>query len=267
MGLQYLALGDGFSFLALVCLAFKGWMIMDAIRSGNDRMWYIILFVPFGEWIYFFMFKAHDPHVRRYLKRILPQRKANLEMLKREAVNSPSVRNRQLLADGLFDAGKFDEALGAYEGILKSSAENRSILYRVAQCHHKLAELDKAQTILQEIVKHDRKFQDYQAVLELAEIAQERGDARQALTLLRELNTISSRLDLRLALVRATLESTGTPNGDPIPASNDHVCVLLDEIIHDFRSSPAFYRRENGRIFREARRLRRGLGAISASAH
>ena len=43
---------------------FKGWMLIDAIRRGGccNNYWYmVIVFVPFGEWAYFLMIKAHDP--------------------------------------------------------------------------------------------------------------------------------------------------------------------------------------------------------------
>ena len=39
----------------------KIWMLVDAIRRGAESYWYfIIIFAPFGECIYFFMVKIRD---------------------------------------------------------------------------------------------------------------------------------------------------------------------------------------------------------------
>lgn len=70
---------DDFGVFALLFLIFKVWMIIDAIQSGNDRMWYVIVFVPFGEVIYFFMFKVHDPALRSLWRRVFPKPKPSLD--------------------------------------------------------------------------------------------------------------------------------------------------------------------------------------------
>ena len=40
--------------------AFMIWMLVDAINRRAEYYWYIIIFVPFGEWVYFFTVKIHD---------------------------------------------------------------------------------------------------------------------------------------------------------------------------------------------------------------
>ncbi len=40
--------------------AFSIWMVVDAFKRGAEHYWYLIIFCPFGEWIYFFLVKIHD---------------------------------------------------------------------------------------------------------------------------------------------------------------------------------------------------------------
>ena len=44
--------------------AFMAWMLIDAIRRRADGYWYLIIFIPFGEWFYFFRVKIHDPEMQ-----------------------------------------------------------------------------------------------------------------------------------------------------------------------------------------------------------
>ncbi len=40
--------------------AFSIWMLIDAVKRGARHWWMIIILVPFGEFIYFFMVKIKD---------------------------------------------------------------------------------------------------------------------------------------------------------------------------------------------------------------
>jgi hypothetical protein len=214
-------------------------------------MWYVIVFVPFGEFAYFFMFKAHDPALRRALRAIIPQARVSLEQLRREADQSPSFKNRERFADGLLEARRFAEARPLYEQLLQSTSDNRSLLLRLAQCDRGEGLLEQAAEILRPIVNTDLKYSDYRAALELASIETELARNSEAVILLKRITAQSDRLDLRLELAKALLlQAKGAP---------DETMRLLDDIIADFRSSPPFYRRENRRVFRDAKRLRRGL--------
>jgi hypothetical protein len=46
--------------LIVLSYAFSVWMIVDAYKRGADHYWYLIIFFPFGEWIYFFTVKLDD---------------------------------------------------------------------------------------------------------------------------------------------------------------------------------------------------------------
>jgi hypothetical protein len=40
--------------------AFSIWMVVDAFKRGAQSWWIVIIFVPFGEFVYFFVVKAKD---------------------------------------------------------------------------------------------------------------------------------------------------------------------------------------------------------------
>ena len=40
--------------------AFSAWMVVDAFKRGAQSWWIVIIFVPFGEFIYFFVVKIKD---------------------------------------------------------------------------------------------------------------------------------------------------------------------------------------------------------------
>ncbi len=46
--------------LLILSYAFSIWMIVDAFKRGADHYWFLIIFCPFGEWVYFFLVKIHD---------------------------------------------------------------------------------------------------------------------------------------------------------------------------------------------------------------
>ncbi len=46
--------------LLYLSYAFSIWMMVDAYKRGASHFWYLIIFIPFGEWVYFFLVKAQD---------------------------------------------------------------------------------------------------------------------------------------------------------------------------------------------------------------
>lgn len=46
--------------LLLFSYAFSLWMLIDAYQRGAPRYWTVIILMPFGEWVYFFMVKIED---------------------------------------------------------------------------------------------------------------------------------------------------------------------------------------------------------------
>ncbi len=47
-------------FLLLLSYAFSVWMLVDAYQRRAEHYWYLIIFFPLGECVYFFLVKVHD---------------------------------------------------------------------------------------------------------------------------------------------------------------------------------------------------------------
>ena len=46
--------------LGYALVAFKLWMVVDAIRRRVHYLWYVVLLVPLGDVVYFFAVKLRD---------------------------------------------------------------------------------------------------------------------------------------------------------------------------------------------------------------
>ena len=46
--------------ILLLSYALSIWMLVDACKRGAQGWWIVIILVPFGELVYFFVVKIHD---------------------------------------------------------------------------------------------------------------------------------------------------------------------------------------------------------------
>ena len=46
--------------MLVLSYAFSIWMVVDAFNRGSQGWWIVIIFLPFGEIVYFFVVKIHD---------------------------------------------------------------------------------------------------------------------------------------------------------------------------------------------------------------
>ena len=82
--------------LAVVAVALKAWMFIDAVRRKADSHWFwTIAFVPFGEFVYFFAVKLRDPGMARLQRRMLDtlKRPPTVAELRYAFERSPSLTN------------------------------------------------------------------------------------------------------------------------------------------------------------------------------
>jgi hypothetical protein len=248
-GLSHYGL-EGYGWVGALLLLFKGWMVMDAIRSGNDKMWYVIVFVPFGELIYFFTFKLPDFIPWYTLRGLIPKPKVPLKQLQRAASESPSIKNKELYVEGLMREKEYSKALPIIEEMLQGTNENSLLLFQLARCLNASGDKKRAIEILTSLYKRNPALFDYQCSILLAQLESEIGDQESSENRLRSIASQNSRLEIKLELAKA-LAGSGK--------NSEEVRTLLATIIEDFRSSPAFYRRRNRAVFRSAKRLQRSL--------
>ncbi len=97
--------------LYLLQPAFTIWMLVDALRRRPILYWYVIIFLPFGPFVYFFAFKIHDYDLGWLGRIVRPAPPApSLAELRERVRQSPSLANRMRLANALHDAGDYAEA-------------------------------------------------------------------------------------------------------------------------------------------------------------
>lgn len=189
--------------LYLLQSVFTIWMLVDAVKRRPIIYWYVIIFLPFGPFVYFFAFKIHDREFDwlRNLFRVAP-RGPSLTDLRERAKESPSVENRMRLGNALHDAGHYAEAAEVFEGILGTHADEADALYGLGRCKMELGEPQAAVELLTRLVERNRAYRDYTACLELAEALTRTGDDDEAIELLQGLLRASPRPRHAVALAR-----------------------------------------------------------------
>src|SRR5262245_14099075 len=110
---------------------FSLWMVVDAARRGAAGYWYPVIFLPGGPIAYFFLVKIHDYQfrgIRQFFQRVFAP-KVTLEKLRFSAEETPSFVNKLALAQGLYDAALYPEAVGQFEAALRIDEDDKDALH------------------------------------------------------------------------------------------------------------------------------------------
>jgi len=228
--------------LYLLQAAFTIWMLVDAIERRPPYYWYIIVFLPFGPFVYFFAIKIHDFDLGWLRRTIKPERKASIEELLDRLRRSPSFNNRMAYAVALYEAGRWAEAAKSFEIILETRGDEPDALYGLAHCRIELGDLEDALEPLSKVVAKNRGYRDFAACLDLAELHQKLGHDDDALDLLEGLVKTSPRVHHSLALARHLVGAGRVEEAQ----------TALREGISDYESSPPFVRKRDRDAAREA---------------
>ena len=226
--------------------AFTIWMLVDAIRRRTAFYWYLIIFFPLGEWVYFFVVKIHDFNIS-WDK--LFTRPPSLDKLRHELRTSPSLLNRLNLADALHDLDQHREAEVLYAEVLNQDEDSKAALHGLGSCKLQQKQFDAAARDLERLVARDRAFRDYMPWQNLAEALWRDGKRDEAIAELQKLVAASPRLEHQNVLARYLAE-----HGD-----RDAARRLLQKALDDFRYAPRFQKRTSGRAAAEARRQLKNL--------
>lgn len=229
---------------------FKLWMLVDAYQRRPDPFWwFIILFVPFGEWAYFFVVKRHDIDVTRMRRTLLPDRPASLAQLRAQAKHSPSLANKVLLAQGLLEAGEIDEALALFREALERDPQDVRARHGLGQALLAHGEPAEAVAVLSAIVAQDRRYANGDAWVDLVEARWAQGDAERAIEEQRGLIRDTGRIDVILDLAEHLREL----------GRIDEARELLDEAVEAHQHQPAFVKRRDRAWARRARSMQKSL--------
>ncbi|MEM7353101.1 MAG: tetratricopeptide repeat protein [Acidobacteriota bacterium] len=233
-------------FLALQTV-FSLWMVVDAVRRNSSSYWYLIIMVPFGEWIYFFMVKIHDPEFEwiRDLYRRLTTKKVTVEDLRFQAEQSPSFTNKTTLAQALYDQGTYGEAAEIFTEALVIDAESRDALYGLALSQSALQEYDAAIEGFRKVIELDPSFHDYAAYTDLAHVLSQSGRMEETHELLADLVTTSPRL--RHRVIRAHYLAHDD--------RQDEAATELRTGLDEFQHVPKYVQRRNKIWLRRAKQM------------
>jgi hypothetical protein len=227
--------------------AFSLWMLVDAVRRGCRSYWYLVVLMPFGEWVYFFMVKIHDPEfdwIRNAFTR-LTTRKAPIEILRRRVETAPPVEAHLSLAVALYEDGKYEAAQDQYAAASRLDDTAPDARRGVARCQIARGDHEAAAENLEALIDADPSHGDYVAWKDAAHALSRADRMRDALALLDRLVTTSPRLEHR-ALYAHYLLHADRP---------DTAREQLELGLFEYDEAPEFLKRRDRPWARKARRM------------
>lgn len=230
--------------------ALKVWMLIDAIQRGVAGYWFcVIVFVPLGSVIYFFMVKAPDLGIGTGATRYRPVRfrrpENDLAKIRHQFDENPCLANEALLASALYDSGEPDPAADHYRRVLSRDPDYQRALYGLALCYGARGEHRQAAEQLQRLVDQERSYADYRAWLELAGAKAELGLVEESIACLERLVTACPRMDHCVALADRLASGGRT----------EEARSQLEGALRDYEHAPRHVRRQFGPVAREAYQL------------
>jgi hypothetical protein len=233
-------------------------MMIDAYRRRAESYWlWIILGVPGGSIVYFFMVKLRDRKMKVLGRRVLAslERPPSPDVLRRRYQGSPSFANRLALAQGLADAARYVESKTHFEALLEARTGDPDALYGLGICELELGNLQASVDALTELVDGAPSYREYAAWPELADALGRLGRADEGLELIRALVGHAPWLPHQL-LLAAHLGRAGR---------RQEATELLERVLSEHDDSPRHFRRANRAWARQARRLLAELASRAAA--
>lgn len=227
------------------------WMLVDAYRRRAEFWWYlIILFVPFGVLIYFFVVKVPDRQRSGggAFSRLV-QREPSLDELRYRAGETPSVVNKLALADALLARGQYQEAAAIYQDVRSNDRENKEALYGHSLSLMGMHRYAEAADELHELMEIDNSYRDYAAALDYGEALWQSGEHEDAVDLLHGLVGVDGRINHRIALAHYL----------GLSGKRDEAREQLQTALGDYEHQPAFVKRRDSHWAAQAHKMLRDL--------
>ncbi|MGC4070586.1 MAG: tetratricopeptide repeat protein [Polyangiaceae bacterium] len=228
--------------------AFKLWMLVDAMRRRVDNYWYfIIAFIPLGDWAYFIVNKF--PELRKRLGGLRFYRPNSLEALTYAVKTTPSAENRLRLAEGLYDAGLRTEAFEHFEAVLKTYPGDFRALYGAAMTLKALGRLEAALERFEQLLERNPAHDDYVSTLELADTLRQLSRNEEARAELERLVRQSPRVKHYLALAEHLVDM----------GCIDDARSFLEIALREYESAPDFIKRRERKFIGTVKSLKKQL--------
>lgn len=226
------------------------WMLVDAAKRRADFWWYAVIFMPFGEWIYFFTVKAKDPDMQALKDKWLGGAKGPaLDKLRFQVRETPSVRNKITLAKALHDADKFGEAADLFGTLARDDPDDLESQFGLASCRAGLQEWTAAAEGFEAIVKRDQSYKDYWAWLQWIDALWETGERERALTCAAELVATSPRINHSVTYGHYLSEV----------GRSDEAIETIERALQEYKHSPAFTQRRDATWANRGRQVLKNL--------
>lgn len=235
------------SILILASVIFKGWMVFDAAQRGGaccGNIWLYVVLFPFGDLIYFFTIKIHDPEIACHIAPLFVK-KPKLEDIEREAKHCPSIQNKRKLAAALHQVKRHEECLKLCQEIHILDSNDKQNLYLQGLALKNLGRHTEANFILEAVVEGNFSFAEYGAAANLAEVLLDSGKKEEGISLLETVAKKSGNIDHYLKLMEVLLKLD----------EKQRAKECLEKMTHDFESSPRYIQRKQKRVFKKAKAL------------
>ncbi|MBW2732730.1 MAG: hypothetical protein JRH20_10090 [Deltaproteobacteria bacterium] len=233
--------------LPLLLVAFKIWMVVDASKRNAPYHWFlIILMVPGGGVVYFFMVKAKDIDTKKWARMF--KGPTTLKELRHNYAETPSLNNKTSLAQGLYDANESAEAIRLFGEVLHRDERNEAALHGLGLSQLAAKNYRGAIDPLEKLVALNPAYHDYVAWPDLAWAHHELGERTQELAILRELVKSSSMIKHTVFLAQELVDA-----GESAEAHQ-----LLDTALMAHERSPSYVKKRNREWARKARRILKG---------
>jgi hypothetical protein len=183
--------------LALIVIAFKIWMLIDAVQRRADYYWLMIIaFIPGGSLIYFFLVRLRDPDARRISSRLreVVSRPVPLEVLQARFEDSRSAVNEIALAQALGENERWQEASEHFGNVLRSRPKEPDALFGYGISLLETKRPGEAVEAFTRLLEEHATYRDYAVYPELNAAYQRLDRPQQAVKVLRDLYRQSPRL-------------------------------------------------------------------------
>lgn len=237
--------------LGYIALAFKLWMLLDALRRGVHALWYLVVILPAGDFVYFFAVKLRDYNVRPApltAEHVGPT-PPTIEQLQEATAQSPSFHNRVRLGWALYEAHEPARAQASFELALRSHPRDNDARYGLGLCLLEQGQLSEAADALTPLVERSFAYDDYRAAEALAEALYRSDQGAEACAVLEAIVKTTRRIDHRIAQAKLLIRCE----------QRDEAASVLGDALNEFEAQPEHLRRREGASATEARRLLRTL--------
>ncbi len=241
--------------LVYVTVAFSIWMLIDAIRRSAPGYWIlVIIFVPFGGLVYFFVVKLKD--YRPALRRLFQQRSRSIEELMARYEATPSQTNQLALATAFYDAERFDQAASLFADVLDKHPGEQGALWGLARVRRSQDNPAESLRLYEKLIQLDPRHGDFAVALEYAETLWDEGRSARALEVLEDIADESQRMNHRLALAHYLVKADQT----------DKARGVLQRALKEHEASPPWLQKKERHWVNAAHDLLRKLESSSSAS-